>query len=267
MLTLHIGPPKTATSSLQAAIQDCCPERIAYFGVQQPRIDFSRVIETPLRYCAETIYLKCAYPDLVLSKVELLTTIQNQLAHGKTGCISEEMFLTDHPEGVKWQEKIKRLGSLLRHHSATPLITLRHPLHATQSLYRELFTSLPSIFKCFPSLFIFSNAARVYDYRYVLKTLALAGFEEVRIIDFDKLCAGQVTLMDLFGLPSGEPLSIPHRNQASIDKVMEVKTKRFARPPCSWILGPRVKHYRSLQALVAENREDAMRITTLIKNI
>lgn len=267
MLTIHIGPPKTATSSLQDAIQNGASTSVAYLGIQQPRADFESIIHSPQQYCAEALYLKCAYPDLDVSFSDLLIAIKSQLVEHKAVCISEEMFLTDHPKGVQWQTKIMRLGHLLRDVPVTPLITLRNPVLAIQSLYRELFSSLPQAWQSCPSLFAVSNAARVYDYPFLLRTLAQAGFARVRIIDFDKLCAGQVSEMDLFGTPSKCRLTIPHKNVSSVNTTIEKKSKWLSRPPCSSFFASRVKHYHSLQALVRQRQCESIRIASILQNV
>lgn len=267
MLTLHIGPPKTATSSLQDAIQNLPSEHVRYLGITQPRIEFTKIIEDPNKHLAEVIYLRCAYPDIDLGSVDLCAEMQRETSSGKTVWLSEEMFLTDHPQGVKWQTKIMRLGKLLRNLSSIPLVTIRNPLNATQSLYRELFPSLPKLSQQFPSAFAYSNAPKVYDYRYLLKVLQGAGFERVRIIDFDELCVGKVSQMALLGNNSTELIPIPHRNKASDHTTSLRRSRRLSHPPCSWLIDRRIKYYRSLKKQLGENNINEYQILQLLSQI
>lgn len=101
MLAIYLGPPKTATTSLQEAFKKSTSAQVVFWGIQQPRLSLSDIIHSPQRFLAEAIYLHCAYPHLDLNVSALLMAIQSQLAQGRHVCLSEEMSLTDQPAGKR----------------------------------------------------------------------------------------------------------------------------------------------------------------------
>lgn len=186
---LHCGPPKTATTGLQYALQSG-NKSFFYGGVFQPRSLNSK-----------------AYSDFLLSAVsaknfepnylsETLAGIRRKLDNGVDVVISEEMFLVDGV--VSHQEKIRRLSQIFRDFPVKPVICLRDPVDGLPSLYQQLYGSLPLSQKFSFQRFLASNQAKIFDYKHV-NDLFMAEFGGVRLVSFRDLVTNELMLSDIFG--------------------------------------------------------------------
>ena len=265
MLVLHIGPPKTATSSLQKALQTLPPPNIRYLGITQPRVPFDIVSSCESQYLAESLYLRCAYPAIDISCSAALESIAAAAVSGCSIILSEEMFLVDNSPGLPWQEKLAWLYKLLSSFEPVPLVVIRHPLDATESLCRELYISLPWLFRLLPSLFPLSNTARVYDYPCLLNTLLQAGYEDVILVDFHALCTGLISSEQLLGRPpGGSSLQLPHENR-SVKPAMESRRSfRLLNPLFRFLLQGRVASYHAISALLRSSHAGKYQISKIL---
>ena len=87
-VVIHIGPPKTATTALQYALQVIESDNFYFGGTTQPRTqDFSELSRSlHLVSCSGVTDADC-----------LLANLGRQLDLGRDVLISEEMFLVDSP--------------------------------------------------------------------------------------------------------------------------------------------------------------------------
>ena len=129
-LIVHIGMPKTATTTLQKIYFPLVAkenQHIEYHGVFQPRgsnkTELYRVIN---KYINTGI-------NLVQSR-ELLKTYQqkNKVIH----IVSEEMIVVSE-ENTSWRTKTSRLIELLNGINYTLLVSVREPLLGSFSYYVE----------------------------------------------------------------------------------------------------------------------------------
>lgn len=132
-LFLHIGPPKTATTSLQVAFERLSHPRYSYGGTFQPR-------ERNTGSLAHQLHR--AVGEGAPALPAQVAAVEAKLAEGGIVLISEEM-LSLRQEGVATAAKIARLGRLFSGLPVTVLATLRDPVEALPSLFQELRAGLP----------------------------------------------------------------------------------------------------------------------------
>lgn len=207
-LYLHIGPPKTATTAFQYALQEGIPGRLIYGGVKQPR-SFNN-LELSCR-----LHSLCAIPaKMPLSDMQAVQeNIAATLSNGSNLLISEEMFLVDSGS-VQFQEKIARLGRISGVFHPNIILCARNPLEGLPSLYQELYRKLPVAQKLSFKRFVQSNQAYVFNYPFLLEILNQNGFQNVMVIDFNQLVNGELSYSDIFGawLNSEQKLEVPKTN-------------------------------------------------------
>jgi hypothetical protein len=214
-LTLHIGPPKTASTSLQLALQDSSHHDFAYGGCYQPRGSRGEALSDGLHDIAAGRVRTNG------NQIDTLNCIRDSLATGLPLVISEEMFLVQQP-GANMREKIARLGQALHGIPTRILITLRRPSEALPSLYQELYLTLPRPLRHSFDAFCESEAAFCFDYEAIESLLKTAGFAPVSYLRFDSLASGQVPLSSILG---------PSATCGGNLKIMPSNTGKFGRQP------------------------------------
>lgn len=222
-LFVHIGPPKSATTSLQCALEGIDHPRFVYGGVLQPRNrNHDTYAKTVLEYCT---------PDGgAVERVAqaMAEDIRRQVAMGKCVVISEEMLLLSQ-ERSTWREKLQRLKALLGDIPTTVLVTVRNPEEALPSLYQEIYRSLPIRMKLSFAAFCKSEQSNCYDFHLILNELDALGFEPVRLLHFDIARRGRVSSQELFGkndVLRKRDIPIGHQN-AGLKRAAEVLERRI----------------------------------------
>lgn len=207
-LFLHIGPPKTATTSLQYAVQAAEDDWYVYGGVRQPRDPADRGISWQLHEAA------CGRLERRSPEGErLVAAIRAPLQAGKHMLVSEEMLLVRQP-GMPFQSKIEGLGRFLADLPVTILLTFRDPESGLRSYYQEIFQNLPFVQKMDYRRFCRDERTRIFDYQYMLDLLARNGLTEIRLIDFEHLISGHFSYGDIFGSEARNrnPVPLPWEN-------------------------------------------------------
>ncbi|KAF0285580.1 hypothetical protein BA899_01895 [Spiribacter sp. SSL99] len=191
-LYLHIGPPKTAATSLQIAMQEADLPRLHYGGTFQPR-------EDNVGSSAQTPH-KASCGRLAAGDADVRSALDEIGEHLRGGnlILSEEMFLVEQHDNP-FPEKLRRLGDLLSDIPTVVLVTLRDPREGLPSLYQELFNGLPLTEKLSFARFCRGPRARCYDYTFVHENLIQAAFRDIRGIEFHDLTAGEVPLSQVIG--------------------------------------------------------------------
>ncbi|MDA3833716.1 MAG: hypothetical protein PF495_09985, partial [Spirochaetales bacterium] len=188
-LYLHIGLPKTATTTLQ---QDVFPFVdhffFDYIGVAQPRGEKNDSL-------FNEIYRSVNTGDGIS---DVKNALKERLAQGKSLIVSEEIF-TVTTVGSTWQKKLENLGSLLDGVDYKILLTVREPTSAMFSCYVELYRRYKKIKSSFPELAIRHNDFKIYNYDYLFDVLAkYFGNIEIYVQSFEKLVAGDISSTLLF---------------------------------------------------------------------
>lgn len=199
-LVIHIGPPKTATTSLQAALDGALPGDVDFLGAYQPR---GRNGATGCHVVNDW----CKDPGLGASARvrDFLARVDANTRDGITSIVVEEGLL-DSSQQVGWDSKIAHLGQLLAPRGAVPALTLRDPRDGVLSLHREFSDHLGVLARHNVLAFIRTHQCRVFDYRHLLATLGQAGFASVRLLAFDSLVRDGIALGRLTGRNGDHPV-------------------------------------------------------------
>lgn len=159
---LHIGLPKTATTSLQMhafpEIARIC--NYTYVGVNQPRGKHTK--HHPL-YSAVLMAID-------QGKFEEFEDQLSKLSNFSGVVISEEM-ITVSTSTTSWDVKLENLSKLLKGHEYEILVTIREPKDAIFSYYIELYESMKSEFPQFHNSVVTDPCMGIYRYASFVKLL------------------------------------------------------------------------------------------------
>jgi len=188
----HLGPPKTATTSLQVALNSLSNPNFLFAGAFQPReLNVGSLSQRLHDICARG-KIECLQTDQVNLKHDLTVHV----ASGKTVFISEEMFLV-HQDGASIEDKVNALKDVVIDLPCQIILTVRDPKFSLPSYFQEIFNSLPFRLQSDFSAFCRDHRAICYDYEELLRIIREAGFTDVKLIDFDLLSAGCIDLGEL----------------------------------------------------------------------
>jgi len=189
-LYLHIGPPKSGTTSLQYAFERIQHARFIYGGAYQPRERNQNSLANRLHHA-----LNEDHQDAIIQIGEEISSL---LAAGKHVLISEEMLLLTQEERT-WPKKLVTLSNCFKDIPTTVIISLRDPAEGVPSLYQERFNGLSLRHKLSFGSFCESEKASCYDFSRVRNQLDQLGFHDIRYISFDSIYRGKISSHDLFG--------------------------------------------------------------------
>jgi hypothetical protein len=222
---VHIGLPKTATTSLQ---QDLFPrfEGVKYFGVTHPRSS---------NYDPGTVY-GAFMIGMYTGDTQFFEAALQQCDPAEGVLISEEM-ITVGTERADWQRNLKNVRRLLGQHDYRLLITVRDPLDAMYSYYVERYDYFRETYKVFDQRIIQSFNMGIYRYQSFLKFLKDEfDFDRIFLADYSNIITGQFFEIERF-LNEELPVNIEIRHRNS-------KAKNAARVY--------VKNRGSLYGLISE---------------
>lgn len=196
-IILHIGPPKTATTSIQVAIEQINHPKFHFGGTFQPR---ARNVDS----LCQRLYSVCSSETERHSDIEYLRReLEGLLQEGKTVFLSEEMFLLEQDK-ASIHIKIDRLKKVLKDFECKILISARSGRFALPSLYQEIYSSLPLNLQVDFSAFCRDQRTICYDYTAVCDILSEAGFKKITIWEFDELVKERIDLSMFTGIPNIE---------------------------------------------------------------
>lgn len=199
-VSVHIGLPKTATTTLQ---RDVFPhiEEVHYVGVRHPR----ETAQDPL-YTVLTDGLRTGQLDL--ARRELKQALQQH----RHVVLSEEMILLPEPQET-WRDKIPRLALLLNDLPHTLLVTVRSPARGMFSFYCELQRNLAFSRRPFLWHALHDDRLTIYRYRRLF-TCLFEHFERrhVHVVPFEDLIAGNMEGLCQALQVSPPSLTIQNRN-------------------------------------------------------
>lgn len=178
---LHIGLPKTATTSLQRSTFPSI-ENVLYVGRSYLGVEKSgKLYQSITDYCfGESVN--------EIKRLDLSRELRNRLTH-ESLLLSDEWFTTDYlPPSVgytvSWQEKTRRLSQLVKGLSCKVLVTIRSPYEGLFSQYCELLAAQsPLVHAGFLDYALNSNDSKAYRYP-ELAMLLRANFENVQFVSF-----------------------------------------------------------------------------------
>lgn len=193
-LIIHIGPPKTATTSLQALLTSTQNDSVYYGGTSYPRhgndADDSAAyfVRNAINHGSKEDAFERARQELSrrLEKYEKLV-------------LSEEMFVLPEPD-LPIDVKIARLSIICREFNSRIVITVRDISEVLPSLFQERYKFLaPSLQEDFGA-FCRSDYAKCFDYSYLDSLLEQHGLHDRVYIKFEDLISGRVDFKAVFGL-------------------------------------------------------------------
>lgn len=178
---VHIGLPKTATSTLQTDVfpklQD---ERLKYLGVDGDRKEGK----------SSEIYYQ--FMDAVESGGEI-ESIRSKISDSLRECdllLSEEM-LTVSSAMVPWQVKLDRVAEILSGFDYTVIVSVREPVSALFSYYVELYPRFAKM--GFVESAMSHNDMFIYHYEKLLQKLNQAyGFERLHFVRFEDIAQNNI---------------------------------------------------------------------------
>jgi hypothetical protein len=181
---VHIGLPKTATTTLQKEIFPALSNGvIQYLGVFQPRQE-NRQSDLYSRFC-NAVYSGS-------STKEVRSTLASMLNTGTTIILSEEMFTVSSSD-VHWRIKLKNLAGILQGLDYTLILTVREPTSALFSYYVELHDKFSREKKDFLELARNDERMHVFHYQKLTEEI-FQNFDPQRVFvqKFEDIVAGRL---------------------------------------------------------------------------
>jgi hypothetical protein len=206
-IIIHIGPPKTATTSLQYALQSIDRSDFVYGGMFQPR-------ETqPIPFCADLYAICTDQEDTTKDPEKLRSEIKAICGNDKTLFLSEEMFLFASNK-TPIRSRLSALRDTLSGLECRIVISARPGRAALPSYYQEIFSVLPLEQQVSFDAFCESPKAACYDYGAICDLLTEIGFHDICILDYREIVKDEFTLGDLTGREGhkGVKLALPKTN-------------------------------------------------------
>jgi hypothetical protein len=189
-IILHIGPPKTATTSIQTAFQNNKIQGLFYAGVHQPR---------QKNNCLSDIiydYAVCRSDSDNIALINAIRALDEITRDGTIAFISEEMFCVSNTK-VELIKKLRLAKHALRNFNVVIVITLRNPVEAIQSYYQEIFDVLPTKYQLSFRKFCDSEIVSCFDYELLEKIVACSGFKKIKYLNIDMINNGFLSRNDL----------------------------------------------------------------------
>lgn len=153
-LIIHLGLPKTATTSLQidffSKIEN---EKMVYVGVRHPRKSHQTDI-----YKKFSNYIETGENFTNVNKA-----LKYELDQGRDILISDEMIVVSH--NLKWRDKLRNLYNLIQEFNYQLIVTVREPSKALFSYYAERFHIYKKCDKTFIELALEHESMKIYHYR------------------------------------------------------------------------------------------------------
>lgn len=210
-IIVHIGLPKTATTTLQMDVFPMLKnENVDYVGVYQPRVSghqdsfFFRFVKALSDGKIESVRHEL---------VELLSS-------GKTIILSEEM-ITVSSDHVSWRTKLLNLSRILNDINYILIVTVREPASAMFSYYVEMIKHLSM--QKINFLEFAKNDERMEIFHYgILANELIVRFEKdrIHIVKFEDIIQGnfEAILSGIGDVSVSEIPPLPKRNERTSSK-------------------------------------------------
>lgn len=221
-LLVHVGLPKTATTTLQTQYFPCLPpDQVRYLGVRQPR---SRGQE-------DLYLLLLAAVSEGVEDPRLHQGLARLLDQGLHVVVSEEMFTVSTLKGAGWQLKLQRLAGILGRYDHSLLVTVREPAQASFSYFVELQSRFRALGQDYVTAVLSDDAMQIFHYPTLLGCLdAHFSHERVHFIGFDEVVSGDLERLNQWVGMRQEacPAALRPTNQTRIEGAAARKGKRVS---------------------------------------
>lgn len=222
---VHIGLPKTATTSLQIDIFSKIEyaENMHYLGVFHPRESF----QEPL--------FKQFYHFIRTGKgfEDLKNKINNKLQEGKNILISEEMIVVSDPD-IEWRQKLKNLAILLKQFEHKIIVTVREPVSALFSYYTENIEAYKKNKGNFKEIALTHESMKIFHYKFFFGYLHLL-FPDgpFCVLEFEKIIQNEYSqlfnFLELSNKISITKLKTHNTKVKTKDRIIKKKEMRMAK--------------------------------------
>lgn len=191
-LVLHIGPPKTATTSLQHFFMKLDLPDFCYLGVFQPR-DGRRSLATEIYQHINALEHE---PQ---REPELRESIAAHLQDNSVVVVSEEMILLEG-RSASIEQKLSRLFDLVAPFHPTTTFCVRDAEEVCFSHFVEMYRRLPKKLQLSFEEFQKSAYCDCFRYEQLYRKLGQIGFEKNNFFPFSDLVAGNLTVQEILGI-------------------------------------------------------------------
>jgi len=217
-LFIHIGPPKTGTTSFQYWLSNQTIEGYCYEGVIQPRsiepVKLSNILASNISTDSEKI---------LVSRIEELIEYNSII-------ISEELLSVTYDRN-EWEGHLNNIYRVVSKFEPIIIITVRNPNEVIRSYYQQVYHRLDPKLKRDINWFADSDWCNCFNYSFLSSNLSKFGFTNIKYIDFTKLVSGRYKFNDIFEgsdkrniLLSKENISL--KKGANILSIKKVSLKR-----------------------------------------
>lgn len=185
---VHIGLPKTATTTLQSQFYPRLPvNKVDYLGVHQPRGGKAG------------IFFDCFIQGVNEGEIrKARRKIDEKLDNKRALLISEEIIVVSEPH-IDWRGKLNNLSKILSGYDYQIIVTVREPVSAMFSFYIELYSFFIESKMSFTDLAIKHPRMEIYHYRKLFNQLfSLFDNEKIYVLKFEDIIQGNLdSLQDL----------------------------------------------------------------------
>lgn len=181
-LFIHIGLPKTATTTLQKNIfQSLDPEQVHYVGVIQPR-------EEP----QSSLYLNFVHAINTGEISDSQALLKLVLGTGKSVLISEEMILVSE-NSIDWRTKLDNLAHLIQGLDYQLILTVREPTSGMHSYFVELYPQLIKENRNFLDAASNNPTMQIFHYNKLISELIIRfSMDRILIKKFEDIINGDI---------------------------------------------------------------------------
>ena len=182
-VVVHIGLPKTATTTLQTDFfPNVQSSHIRYLGVRQPR-------DTQTQDLTYSTFIDSINSGEVSECREMFRDL---LSVKKTVVLSDEMITVSH-NGITWREKLTNLSTILKGFDYVIVFTVREPVSAMFSYYVEINRHASENLSDLVSFAMCDERMEIYHYGKLIQEL-LERFDRDKIvaIKFEDIIDGRL---------------------------------------------------------------------------
>ncbi len=191
---VHIGLPKTATTTLQSQFYPRLPvKKVDYLGVYQPRGS------------KKSTFFDCFIQAVNEGDVEKVRRkIEKKLEDKRSLLISEELIVVSEPQ-IDWRGKLKNLSEILSGFDYHIIVTVREPVSAMYSFYVELYSFFEKTKMSFTDIVTNHPSMEIYHYNKLFNHLfSFFDSDRVYVVKFEDIIKGNIdSLQDLI-VPQSE---------------------------------------------------------------
>lgn len=210
-LVIHVGLPKTGSTSVQETVFPYCQKDVLYAGKistksTHPILEAIRSFACLDGGIEGTDLFRRACRDISSEVRQIL--------------VSDEMLVVD-TGALTWQRKLENLAKALAAEECEILVVVRDPFDALYSFYVETYHSNWTNVS-FEEFITSSNQASLYKYGYLAKTLCkLFGHSKVKFVHWSKMLdsnSARVWLQESLSIEIDDVATVGHVNVKSSSK-------------------------------------------------